>query len=161
MGCFSRPSLPNVQSSAWTVDPVVAMSPRAAFFAAHEPVAGDAAIGRVSAELICPYPPGVPVLAPGEVVTAEALAALRATRADGGRIAYAADQTLATVQVVAATGPPAPTAAGSPTPPTRPWPPCRWSPSPTLPGTEPGGGNATVCRIRPPECEILEGQTVR
>jgi len=100
------PARPAVQSSAWTVDPVVAMSPRAAFFAAHEPVAGDAAIGRVSAELICPYPPGVPVLAPGEVVTAEALAALRATRADGGRIAYAADQTLATVQVVAATGPP-------------------------------------------------------
>jgi len=90
-------------SSAWTVDPIVAMSPRAAFFAAHEQVAGDAAVGRVSAELICPYPPGVPVLAPGEVVTAEALAALRAARADGGRIAYAADPTLATLQVVAVT----------------------------------------------------------
>jgi arginine decarboxylase len=90
-----------VQSSAWTVEPIVAMSPREAFFAAHEQVDGDAAVGRVSAELICPYPPGVPVLAPGEVVTAEALATLRATRADGGRIAYAADPTLATLQVVA------------------------------------------------------------
>ena len=76
------------------------MPPREAFFAAHETVAGDAAIGRVSAELVAPYPPGVPVLAPGELVTAEALAALRATRADGGRIAYATDPTLNTLQVL-------------------------------------------------------------
>jgi arginine decarboxylase len=40
------------------------------------------------------------VLAPGELVTAEALAALRATKADGGRIAYAADPTLTTLQVL-------------------------------------------------------------
>ena len=36
-----------------------------------------AAIGRVSAELIAPYPPGVPVLAPGELITAAAVEALR------------------------------------------------------------------------------------
>ena len=50
---------------------------------------------------MAPYPPGVPVLAPGEVITAAALDALRATLADGGRIAYAADPSLATFQVVA------------------------------------------------------------
>ena len=60
-----------------------------------------AAIGRVSAELVAPYPPGVPVLAPGELITEEALAALREVAADGGRIAYAADSSLATFQVVA------------------------------------------------------------
>ena len=58
-------------------------------------------VGRVSAELVAPYPPGVPVLAPGELVTADALDALRAALADGGRIAYAADPSLATLQVVA------------------------------------------------------------
>jgi lysine decarboxylase len=42
----------------------------------------------------------VPVLAPGERVTAEIVAALRAVLADGGRVAYAADPTLATLQVV-------------------------------------------------------------
>ena len=78
-----------------------AISPRDAFFAPHETVEADAAIGRVCAELIAPYPPGVPVLAPGEIVTTEALTALRAARSDGGRIAYAADPTLATLQVVA------------------------------------------------------------
>ena len=59
-----------------------------------------AAVGRVSAELVAPYPPGVPVLAPGELVTATALDALREVLADGGRIAYAADPTLATFQVI-------------------------------------------------------------
>lgn len=89
-------------SAAWSVRAEQAMDPRDAFFAAHESVSADAAIGRVCAELIAPYPPGVPVLAPGETVTAEALGALRAALADGGRIAYAADPTLATVQVVRA-----------------------------------------------------------
>ncbi|MGX1702677.1 aminotransferase class I/II-fold pyridoxal phosphate-dependent enzyme [Microbacterium sp. NPDC055357] len=88
-------------SSAWAVEPHQALTPRDAFFAPHESVPADAAVGRVCAELIAPYPPGVPVLAPGEIVTREALDALRETRADGGRIAYAADPTLATIQVVA------------------------------------------------------------
>ena len=35
----------------------------------NETVPADAAVGRVSAELIAPYPPGVPVLAPGELIT--------------------------------------------------------------------------------------------
>lgn len=87
-------------SSAWSVRAECAMPPREAFFSPHETVEADAAIGRVCAELIAPYPPGVPVLAPGEVVSDEALSALRTTRADGGRIAYAADPTLSTIQVV-------------------------------------------------------------
>jgi lysine decarboxylase len=90
-----------VTAAAWTVEPVTATDPRSAFFARHETVTAAAAVGRVSVELIAPYPPGVPVLAPGEVISAAALHALQATLADGGRIAYAADPTLATVQVLA------------------------------------------------------------
>jgi arginine decarboxylase len=88
-------------AAAWTVDPQTVLPPREAFFAASETRPAGAAIGRVSAELIAPYPPGVPVLAPGELITGAAVAALREVAADGGRIAYAADPTLATFQVVA------------------------------------------------------------
>jgi|HubBroStandDraft_3_1064219.scaffolds.fasta_scaffold00786_3 arginine decarboxylase len=88
-------------AAAWTVRPQTVLSPREAYFAANETVTARAAVGRVSAELVAPYPPGIPVLAPGELITAEALAALREVAADGGRIAYAADPTLATFQVVA------------------------------------------------------------
>ncbi len=88
-------------AASWTVEPATATDPRSAFFACHETVSAAAAVGRVSAELIAPYPPGIPVLAPGEVISAAALSALRDTLADGGRIAYAADPTLGTVQVIA------------------------------------------------------------
>ncbi|MEN3308258.1 MAG: arginine decarboxylase [Micromonosporaceae bacterium] len=85
----------------WTVGAAAAMAPRDAFFADHETVPSAAAVGRICAEVVAPYPPGVPVLVPGEVVTADVLGALRALREAGTRIAYAADPGLDTLQVVA------------------------------------------------------------
>ena len=90
-----------VATAAWTVRPQPVLAPREAFFAPNETVPASSAIGRISAELVAPYPPGVPVLAPGELITAEALAALREVAGYGGRIAYAEDPSLATFQVVA------------------------------------------------------------
>ena len=88
--------------AAYGVDPVMAVPPRTAFFASAEAVPMADAAGRVSAELIAPYPPGIPVVAPGEQITAEVLGALERARAAGVRIAYAADPTLATLRVLAA-----------------------------------------------------------
>jgi lysine decarboxylase len=90
-----------VPAASWTVIPEMAMPPRQAFFCRNETRSAAQAVGRVSGELVAPYPPGVPVLAPGEVITAAALDTLRAAQADGGRIAYAADPSLATFQVIA------------------------------------------------------------
>jgi lysine decarboxylase len=91
---------PVTGAAAWTVSPVQDCLPRDAFFAAHRAIPAAEAVGRTSAELVAPYPPGVPVLAPGERVTAEALAALLAARDAGTRIAYAADPSLITLRVV-------------------------------------------------------------
>ncbi|MFN8189455.1 MAG: aminotransferase class V-fold PLP-dependent enzyme [Nocardioidaceae bacterium] len=91
---------PLLGPAAYRVDPVTAMSPRKAFFAAAEAVPLDRVLGRVCAELVAPYPPGIPVLAPGEEVTAASLDALAQARAAGVRIAYAADPSLATLRVV-------------------------------------------------------------
>lgn len=93
-----RPVLPSI---AWTVDPDVVLTPRDAYFAEHETVSAEAAIGQVSAELVAPYPPGIPVLAPGERITVAAVEGLRAAMADGTQVRYAADPTLKTLQVVA------------------------------------------------------------
>lgn len=49
--------------------PVLAMSPRQAFYAKTETVRLHESIGRTIAEMIMVYPPGIPVLLPGEVVT--------------------------------------------------------------------------------------------
>jgi lysine decarboxylase len=96
-----QPRPPTVFASWAQGIPVAAMTPRDAFFAPHESVEAGRAVGRVSAELIAPYPPGVPVLVPGEVVSEETLSLLRTAAEGGTRIAYAADPTMTTIQVVA------------------------------------------------------------
>jgi lysine decarboxylase len=58
------------------------------------------AIGRVCAETVTPYPPGIPALAPGELVTAHVIEALRDERAAGSRISYCSDPALDTLVVV-------------------------------------------------------------
>lgn len=88
-------------ASQWGSSAPQRCTPREAFFADRETVPLAAAIGRTSAELIAPYPPGVPVLVPGEEVTADVLTRLREAGEAGLDIRYAADPTLATVQVLA------------------------------------------------------------
>lgn len=53
------------------------ISPRKAFFGAKEVLPLSATVGKISAELVCPYPPGIPVLMPGEKITQEAVAYLK------------------------------------------------------------------------------------
>ena len=65
------------------------------------PIPAGRAVGRIAAETAAPYPPGIPALAPGEVVTAEILTALRREAAAGSRVAYCSDPTLETLLVVA------------------------------------------------------------
>lgn len=79
-----------------------ALSPRDAFFASTETVAIAEAPNRISAELVCPYPPGIPVLLPGEVITGEAIAYLQKVLSAGGFISGCADLSLQTLKVVRA-----------------------------------------------------------
>jgi lysine decarboxylase len=87
-------------AAAYSVVPELALTPKEAFFAPTQTVSLRESVGRVGAELIAPYPPGIPVLVPGERITAEVVDALLAAQASGIRIAYAADSTLASVKVV-------------------------------------------------------------
>ena len=87
-------------NAAWAVRAEQVLTPRDAFFAERKAVPWRQAAGEVCAEVVAPYPPGVPVLAPGERITEAALDALERAKAEGARIAYAADPTLATVLTV-------------------------------------------------------------
>jgi lysine decarboxylase len=95
---------PPAGGSAWTASAELVVPPREAFFADRVAVPLDEAVGRVAAELVAPYPPGVPALVPGERVAAATVAGLRAALTGGTRVAYAADPTLRTVQVLTADG---------------------------------------------------------
>jgi len=74
---------------------------RGSAFAATERVSAEAAVGRVAAEFAVPYPPGIPALAPGEVIGAELWERLREEAALGARISYASDASLGSFKVVA------------------------------------------------------------
>jgi arginine decarboxylase len=78
-----------------------AMLPRDAFFAAAEKVRPEDAVGRVSAELVTPYPPGIPTVAPGEVYTGAIVSCLEEVVANGGFVEGAVDTSLGELRVVA------------------------------------------------------------
>ena len=75
--------------------------PRDAFFARTEDVALDAAEGRVAAEMLTPYPPGIPAVLPGERLTRPVLRYLRTGIDAGMNVPDAADTRLRTVRVMA------------------------------------------------------------
>lgn len=91
---------PSATALSWSVIPTVGISMREAYFASTEMVSATDAVGRVSADLIAPYPPGVAVIAPGEILTEHIVQGLSASQKAGVRIAYATDPTLGKFRVV-------------------------------------------------------------
>ncbi|MFI9359413.1 aminotransferase class I/II-fold pyridoxal phosphate-dependent enzyme [Streptomyces lydicus] len=75
--------------------------PRDAFFGAVEDVPVAEAGGRVAAEMLTPYPPGIPAVLPGELLTEPVLRYLRTGIRAGMNLPDAVDTGLTTVRVVA------------------------------------------------------------
>jgi arginine decarboxylase len=82
------------------LDPEPAVPPRDAFLGESEAVPVEQAIGRISTEAIAGYPPGVPTLLPGELVTPEVVRYLQALVGAGARLHGAADPTFRTLRVL-------------------------------------------------------------
>ena len=77
----------------------LAMSPREAFLGPQEVVSAAEAVGRVAAESLAAYPPGVPNVLPGERLTAPSLEYIQATLEAGGALRGASDRKLTTIRV--------------------------------------------------------------
>lgn len=56
------------------------LTPRQAYYKEQETLELESAAGRISAEVVVNYPPGIPVLIPGEVITKEAIAVLKSEK---------------------------------------------------------------------------------
>lgn len=80
--------------------PELALSPRDAFYAETETVPIDEAVGRIMAEFIMVYPPGIPIVMPGEILTEENLAYIRENLAVGLPVQGLEDPTIQTVKVI-------------------------------------------------------------
>lgn len=81
------------------IDSSIAISPRDAFFSKKDSLPIEKSIGYISAELLCPYPPGIPVLIPGEIITQKHLQILEQVRKLGGIITGCSDPILKTIKV--------------------------------------------------------------
>jgi lysine decarboxylase len=75
------------------------MSPREAFLGPQEVIPFDSAAGRVAAEGLAAYPPGIPNVLPGERLTGETLDYIRESVAHGGYVRGGSDRALKTLRV--------------------------------------------------------------
>lgn len=79
----------------------LAVRPRDAYFSAHETVTAKDAIGRVSSDALAAYPPGIPNVIPGEVITEETVRFLQAVAASpAGYVRGALDKEVGKFRVV-------------------------------------------------------------
>lgn len=76
------------------------MSPRDAFFAPKKRLTLEQSIGHISSEWICPYPPGIPLLIPGEAIASVTVEYLRWVQHFGGYITGCSDPSLESLNVV-------------------------------------------------------------
>lgn len=69
--------------SAEYVTPIVKATPQEAFYAEKIKLPLDETVGRICAESVMCYPPGIPILAPGEEITSEILEYIKAAKEKG------------------------------------------------------------------------------
>ena len=75
------------------------VSPREVFFSSTKSVEIEKAVGKICAEEVTFYPPGIPILNPGEVITADIIDFIKTNKKIGGRIIGAADTQLNTIKI--------------------------------------------------------------
>ena len=80
--------------------PALGLEPRAAFFAGRETIDFEEAAGCIAAEQVMFYPPGIPILAPGDVIEPAAMYYIRSMQQLGLKVVGPADTTLKTIQIV-------------------------------------------------------------
>ncbi len=80
--------------------PRLVLTPKEAFWAKKHPVPLKEAAGLVSAEALMTYPPGIPLLAPGERITQEIVDFIHSSREKGCVLTGTRDITAQTIQVV-------------------------------------------------------------
>ncbi|MFC3884263.1 aminotransferase class I/II-fold pyridoxal phosphate-dependent enzyme [Bacillus songklensis] len=91
----------NVDTSVLLPDiPVLALTPRDAFYAETEVVPFDQSAGRIIAEFVMVYPPGIPIFIPGEIITEENLTYIKKNLEAGLPVQGAEDYELNSFRVI-------------------------------------------------------------
>uniref|UniRef100_A0A803MEV8 Arginine decarboxylase n=1 Tax=Chenopodium quinoa TaxID=63459 RepID=A0A803MEV8_CHEQI len=80
-------------------DIIMQLNPREAFFAKKTRVNIKDTVGKICGELICPYPPGIPIMIPGELVTEGSLNLLLQAKTLGATLSGASDPGLTSMVI--------------------------------------------------------------
>ncbi len=81
------------------------MTPRQAYFSEMKTIRWQEAAGQIAGQMIAPYPPGIPVICPGERISQEVWDYIERFRTDGRHIHGAGhDGRLDWVKVIPADG---------------------------------------------------------
>lgn len=82
------------------IRPQVVLGPQEAFYAESEPTQLDQSLGRICGEFVMCYPPGIPILAPGEKITAEVLEYIKYAKEKGCFLTGTQDSLVNKIQTV-------------------------------------------------------------
>ena len=83
------------------IDPIVDATPKEAFYAEKISLPIQETVGKTAAEFLMCYPPGIPILAPGERITKEILDYVRYAKRKGCQMTGPEDMTIKRLQVMA------------------------------------------------------------
>lgn len=84
------------------LNPIVAETPRTAFYSPKKSLPLEEAAGHVCTEFVMCYPPGIPILAPGELITRDIIEYIRYAKEKGCSMTGTEDLELNRLNVIAA-----------------------------------------------------------
>lgn len=82
------------------IDPIVACSPQKSFYSEKESLPIRESAGRIAGEFVMCYPPGIPIIAPGEMITTELIDQILYSREKGCSLQGAADPRVDNIRVL-------------------------------------------------------------
>ena len=82
------------------INPIVSLTPKKAFFSSKEKMELEKCDGQICGEFVMCYPPGIPILAPGEKITKEIISYILYAREKGCFLTGTQDMEVNTLQVV-------------------------------------------------------------
>jgi lysine decarboxylase len=80
--------------------PLLALTPRDAFYSETEDIPFEESAGRVTAEFVMVYPPGIPIFIPGEIITEENLTYITKNLEAGLPVQGTEDPTFKKIKVI-------------------------------------------------------------
>lgn len=82
------------------IDPIVRINPQKAFYSDKRSVKIEESVGMISGEFVMAYPPGIPILAPGEEITSEIVEYIKYAKDKGCVMQGTKDTSLRTIFII-------------------------------------------------------------